>query len=77
MHKVILFIDNNLHKIEALSRREREVLTLIAQQKTTIQISAILKIRPSTVDTHRKNLIHKLELKSSMGLAIYGFLFSL
>ncbi len=45
-----------------LTKREKEVLKLIAEGKTTPQISDQLCIAPSTVETHRRNLIEKTAL---------------
>ena len=43
-----------------LSRREKEILALIAQRKTSKEIADLLFISKSTIDTHRKNMIQKL-----------------
>ena len=58
--------------LSSLTKREREVLNLITQELTTKQISDKLFISPSTVETHRKNLSKKLNVKNSIGLAIYA-----
>ena len=46
----------------SLSKREREVFQMIAEGCSTKQISDILCISPSTVKTHRANIIEKLKL---------------
>jgi DNA-binding NarL/FixJ family response regulator len=51
-----------------LTRREKEVLGLIAEGMTNIEISDKLFISVSTVDTHRKNLLAKLEAKNTAAL---------
>jgi DNA-binding NarL/FixJ family response regulator len=51
-----------------LTRREKEVLGLIAEGMTNIEISNKLFISVSTVDTHRKNLLAKLEAKNTAAL---------
>lgn len=48
-----------------LTRREKEVLKLIADGHTTPQISELLFIAHSTVETHRRNLIDKLGVDNS------------
>lgn len=48
-----------------LTKREKEVLKLIAEGKTTPQISDQLCIAPSTVETHRRNLIEKTQVENS------------
>ena len=51
-----------------LTRREKEVLELIAEGLTNNVIAQQLFISPSTVDTHRKNLLAKLEAKNTASL---------
>ena len=59
------------HSIQ-LTRREEEVLKLIAQGLSTPQISEKLFIANSTVDTHRRNLIDKLDVPNSKALMKYA-----
>jgi DNA-binding NarL/FixJ family response regulator len=47
-----------------LTRREKEVLKLIADGFTTQEIADKLFVSPTTVDTHRKNLLLKMEAKN-------------
>lgn len=47
-----------------LSNREREVFQMIAEGHSTKQISDILFISPSTVKTHRANIMEKLKFKN-------------
>lgn len=56
-----------------LTSRELEILKLIAKEFNTPEISKQLSIKESTVNTHRRNLINKLEVRSSMGLVSYAF----
>lgn len=59
--------------IEAhLTKREREVLILIAHQMTSEEIADKLYIAKSTVDTYRKNLIEKLKVKNAVGLGLWA-----
>lgn len=51
-----------------LTRREKEVLELIAEGMTNNVIAQKLFISPTTVDTHRKNLLAKLEAKNTASL---------
>jgi DNA-binding NarL/FixJ family response regulator len=51
-----------------LTRRETEVLELIAEGMTNNSIAEKLFISPLTVDTHRKNLLSKLEAKNTASL---------
>jgi DNA-binding NarL/FixJ family response regulator len=45
---------------ETLTTREREVLHLAARGQTNTEVAATLFISPRTVETHRANLMHKL-----------------
>ncbi|MEM8965133.1 MAG: response regulator transcription factor [Bacteroidota bacterium] len=58
--------------IESLTPREREVLQLIAEEYTNPEIADRLFISPRTVDTHRRNLILKLNVKNTAGLVRYA-----
>lgn len=50
---------------EELTRREKQVLTLLIQGKFSKEISNILHISKQTVDTHRKNMLHKKNLSNT------------
>lgn len=50
--------------LEKLSVREREVLQMIAEGHATTEIATKLNVSRKTVETHRKNIMHKLEIKS-------------
>ena len=47
---------------DRLTPRERQVLQLVAEGKTTKEIAAILEVSVKTVDAHRTNLMQKLDL---------------
>lgn len=51
-----------------LTRREKEVLKLIAEGLTNQEIAERLFISPLTVDSHRKNLIAKLQARNTASL---------
>lgn len=53
---------NALQDEVVLSKREREILTLIGQGKSSVEIGVALFIEKSTVDSHRKNMMKKLTL---------------
>ena len=55
-------------KTLGLTEREREVLTLIAEGLSSKMIADDLSISLSTVETHRKALIKKLEVSNVAGL---------
>lgn len=55
-----------------LSEREFEILKLLAEGKSTREVSEILFISVKTVGTHKQNLLEKLELKSTADLVKYA-----
>lgn len=54
--------------IPTLTRREKEVLDLIAKEMTTSEMAAQLHISLNTIETHRRNLIQKFNVRNSVGL---------
>jgi DNA-binding NarL/FixJ family response regulator len=57
---------------EALTTREREVLQLAAEGQSNPEIADRLGISVRTVETHRANLMHKLDLRSQTDLVRYA-----
>jgi DNA-binding NarL/FixJ family response regulator len=55
-----------------LTRREREVLTLIAKGLNNQEISERLFISPRTVDTHRTNIMQKLDIHDAANLVKFA-----
>jgi len=60
--------ENRNKKIPAVTRREKEVLQLIADGYTNHQIAEKLFISSATVDTHRTSLLSKFEVKNTANL---------
>jgi DNA-binding CsgD family transcriptional regulator len=58
--------------IDPLTGREREVLTLIADSKTTKEIAVILGVSAKTADSHRSKIMEKLDIHSTAGLVRYA-----
>lgn len=56
------------NNIPVITRREKEVLELIAEGMTNNEIARQLFISSTTVDTHRKNLLSKLGAKNTASL---------
>ena len=56
----------------AITDRELEVIKLIAQEYNTKEIAEELYISVNTVETHRKHLLKKLNVKNAVGLAMYA-----
>jgi len=58
---------------ELLSKREKEVLGLVAQGLMNKEIADKLTISLTTVISHRKNLAGKLGIHSLAGLTVYAY----
>ena len=58
--------------IVELTEREKQVLALIVKEMTTQEIADKLFISTNTVETHRKNLISKLNVRNIAGLVKYA-----
>jgi two-component system, NarL family, response regulator NreC len=56
---------------ENLTKRELQVLQLIAEGRSTKDIAARLSLSVKTVETHRKQIMDKLEIRSVAGLTKY------
>jgi two-component system, NarL family, response regulator NreC len=52
-------------RYDALSEREREVLQLVAEGKSSKEIADVLTISPATVETHRTHVLQKLGLRNT------------
>lgn len=59
---------NSNSQLESLSNREREVLRLIAEAFSTKEIAYQLSVEISTIETHRKSLLRKLDVRNVAGL---------
>ena len=51
-----------------LSRREKEILSLIIEEHTSVEIAKKCFISLGTVETHRRNIINKLGVRNTAGL---------
>ncbi len=63
---------SSLETPEPLTPREREVLHLAAQGYTTSQIARMLSISQQTARTHRRNMMHRLNLHSQTEVVRYA-----
>ena len=63
-HEAAIIAEKKEDDIPVLTRREKEVLELIAEGLTTQEIADKLFVSATTVETHRKNLLAKLEAKN-------------
>lgn len=70
------FVHNSRETVEtgesAISPREREILQLLAEGKSNKDISDLLNLSIKTVETHRANIMRKLNFKNITDLVLYA-----
>lgn len=64
-------VEDVVEKVQ-LTKREVEIIRLIASEFTTNEIAVELAISSHTVDTHRKNIVNKLAVKNTAGLVKFA-----
>jgi DNA-binding NarL/FixJ family response regulator len=57
---------------DLLTEREREILQLLAEGKSNKEAAAALSVSPYTIETHRNNLMQKLNLHNTAELVLYA-----
>lgn len=57
---------------DLLTDREKEVLLLLAEAKSNKEVAAILNLSLHTVESHRTNLMQKLDLHNSAEIVLYA-----
>lgn len=67
-----LKIEKQVSNLADLSSREKEILILIAHEYNTAEIAEKTFISLNTVNTHRRNLLSKLNAKNTAGLVKYA-----
>ncbi len=58
--------------LQKLSERERELVQLIAEGRTSAEISQIFKLSPKTIETYRSRLMRKLRIDTIPGLVKFA-----
>lgn len=61
----------NVADVQRLTRRELQVLQLIADGKSTKEIAGTLEVSVKTIETHRKQIMDKLGIRTTAGLTKY------
>jgi DNA-binding NarL/FixJ family response regulator len=64
--------DSNAARMPKLSPREREVVQLVSEGKASKEVAAILHVTLATAETHRSNIMRKLEIHSIAELVLYA-----
>ena len=71
------FTKGNFEKFRLLTNQEKLIITLLMKGETSNQIADYLNISPLTVNTHRRNIHSKLQIKSFAELYIYALRYGL
>jgi len=59
-------------KLPTLTSREREVIQLLAEGKSSKEVASLLNLSTKTAETHRSNIMRKLDLHSIRDLVVYA-----
>lgn len=65
-------VEDDFVKSLSLTKREKEIISLLAKEKSSQEIADALFISIYTVNTHRKNILHKLGIKNTAGLVKFA-----
>jgi DNA-binding NarL/FixJ family response regulator len=57
---------------DLLTDREKEVLQLLAEGKSNKEVAALLNLSPYTIETHRTNMMQKLNLHNTAEIVLYA-----
>jgi DNA-binding NarL/FixJ family response regulator len=71
LSKQVLFESNCIDQFQLLSSRELQIISFVKNGSTSKDIAAELKITYRTVETHRHNILKKLNLRNSSALVNY------
>lgn len=66
------FLSKDAAATDPLSPRERQVVQLVAEGKSTKEVAILLGISPKTAESHRTRLMYKLDIHETAGLVRYA-----
>jgi DNA-binding NarL/FixJ family response regulator len=72
MLKHIMLNPEQADSMSGLSGREKEILQLIAESNSNKEIADKLHISVKTAETHRNNIMRKLDIHDAVGLTRYA-----
>jgi DNA-binding CsgD family transcriptional regulator len=71
------FLRNNYHAFDQLTKREKEILRLMAMGDSSVQMAKKLHISETTAATHRKNIKRKLKIENNYDITRFAQAFDL
>jgi DNA-binding CsgD family transcriptional regulator len=69
---VVLSLISRMPEPVELTRREEQIVRLICRDMSNAEIARELKVKASTIETHRQNIRQKLKVKGNAGVVLYG-----
>ncbi len=72
LEKGTTFSNHGVPKLPTLTTREREVLQLLAEGKSSKEVASFLNLSTKTAETHRSNIMRKLDFHSIRDLVVYA-----
>jgi len=70
-NKELVYVEPN-KALARLTSRETEIVKLLVQELSSQDIASALHISPGTVETHRHNILRKLDVKSTIGVVKFA-----
>ena len=64
--------NGEVHRLPTLTPREREVIQLLAEGKSSKEVASVLNLSTKTAETHRSNIMRKLDIHSIRDLVVYA-----
>ena len=71
------YVESNYILFNQLTRREKQIIALMADGKTTIEMAKLLNIAAATIEQHRKNIRKKLQIKNLADLLKFAQAFDM
>ena len=71
------YVESNSSSFNQLTKREKQIIALMADGKTTIEMAKLLNIAAATIEQHRKNIRKKLQIKNLADLLKFAQAFDM
>lgn len=55
-----------------ITKRELEIISLMAEEKSAKEIAVFLNLEPKTIESHKRRLMKRFGVKSSIGIVIHA-----
>ncbi|TSJ42017.1 response regulator transcription factor [Fluviicola chungangensis] len=58
--------------INTITKRELQIISLMMEEKSAKEIAVLLNLEPKTVESHKRRLMKRFGVKSSIGIILYA-----